>query len=337
MLLKLLKRFTLNVALVICIITTATLTQVTARAEEGGSIKWFAFNCTDSAMTAALDCYLAAKQESLALDWDWISLLAYIGAKNVGNFKKYAVTEIKNLAARLISGVSLADAAKEQPRFSFFDKAYRAVLGGLVGEYTVQEKGGDGKPVWKQKFGLKGFSPIADGYSYSHSDDFGNARSFGGRREHLGHDLMAGVGTPVVAVESGVVETLGWNYFGGWRIGIRSNDGLRYYYYAHLRKDKPYVNGLGQGHAVKAGDVIGYVGQTGYSSRENYNGVRPAHLHIGVQLIFEETRRDNGYELWIDLYELTKFLRKNKSAVAKDGFTGDYRRVYDFFEPDTLQ
>ena len=54
---------------------------------------------------------------------------------------------------------------------------------------------------------------------------------------------MGSIGTPIIAVESGIIEQLGWNQYGGWRIGIRSFDGKRYYYYAHLRKDHPYVEG----------------------------------------------------------------------------------------------
>ncbi len=47
---------------------------------------------------------------------------------------------------------------------------------------------------------------------------------------------MGSIGTPIIAVESGTIEALGWNQYGGWRIGIRSFDKKRYYYYAHLRK-----------------------------------------------------------------------------------------------------
>jgi len=52
------------------------------------------------------------------------------------------------------------------------------------------------------------------------------------------------VGTPVIAVESGYVEAMGWNQYGGWRIGIRSFDKKRYYYYAHLRQNYPYQSDL---------------------------------------------------------------------------------------------
>ena len=73
------------------------------------------------------------------------------------------------------------------------------------------------------------------------------------------------IGTPVIAVESGYVEALGWNQYGGWRIGIRSFDKKRYYYYAHLRQNYPFQAELKEGDVVTAGDVIGYLGHTGYS------------------------------------------------------------------------
>ena len=59
--------------------------------------------------------------------------------------------------------------------------------------------------------------------------------------------MMGQVGTPVIAVESGYVEAMGWNQYGGWRLGIRSFDHKRYYYYAHLRKNYPYQSGLKEG------------------------------------------------------------------------------------------
>ena len=65
---------------------------------------------------------------------------------------------------------------------------------------------------------------------------------------------------PLSRRESGVVEAVGWNQYGGWRIGIRSFDGKRYYYYAHLRQNYPYAEGLAEGSVVTAGDVIGYMG-----------------------------------------------------------------------------
>lgn len=146
--------------------------------------------------------------------------------------------------------------------------------------------------------------------------------------------MMGQVGTPVIAVESGYVEAIGWNQYGGWRLGIRSFDGKRYYYYAHLRKNYPYHKSLKQGSIITAGDVIGYLGRTGYSRTENTNNIDEAHLHFGLQLIFDESQKEGNNEIWVDCYELTKFLSMNRSETLKNQETKEYDRIYDMKDPD---
>lgn len=139
--------------------------------------------------------------------------------------------------------------------------------------------------------------------------------------------MLGSVGTPIIAVESGVVECLGWNRYGGWRIGIRSFDGKRYYYYAHLRRNHPYVNNLKQGMLVKAGEVIGYLGMTGYSYKENANNMKVPHLHFGMQIIFDESQKEGNNEIWINVYNIVNLLSKNKATVKKDAKIGDYYSI----------
>ena len=155
--------------------------------------------------------------------------------------------------------------------YDYYYEAYSAVLGGFLGTYEVEvdDPEVEGGKRWERTYGLKAFSPIAKNYPYNDYDDFGSSRSYGYKRKHLGHDMMGATGTPIIAVESGTVEALGWNQYGGWRIGIRSFDGKRYYYYAHLRQNFPYHLDLEEGDVVMAGDVIGYLGHTGYSTTEN--------------------------------------------------------------------
>ncbi len=233
--------------------------------------------------------------------------------------------------------------------YSYYRNAYGAVLDGLVGAYEIEipsakaplyatpallpDGSVDPDKVWVKKYGLKGYSPIAKGYPYNDFDDFGVARSYGFKRQHLGHDLMGQVGTPVIAVESGYVEAIGWNQTGGWRLGIRSFDGKRYYYYAHLRKNYPYHKSLKQGSIVTAGDVIGYLGRTGYSRNENTNNINESHLHFGLQLIFDESQKDCNNEIWVSCYELTKFLSMNRSETLKNQETKEYNRIYDMKDP----
>lgn len=149
---------------------------------------------------------------------------------------------------------------------------------------------------------------------------------------------MGSIGTPIIAVESGIVEYIGWNQYGGWRIGIRSFDSTRYYYYAHLRKDHPYVLSLAEGDTVKAGDVIGYLGMTGYSITENVNNISIAHLHFGMELIFDESQFNSSNEIWINVYEIIEFLRCNTQEVYLiDTDTYDYARTTDFLEDSVLE
>lgn len=180
---------------------------------------------------------------------------------------------------------------------------------------------------WVKKYGLKGFSPLAKGFDYSDFDDFGVSRSYGYKRQHLGHDMMGQIGTPVIAVESGTVEALGWNQYGGWRIGIRSFDKKRYYYYAHLRQNIPFADKLEEGSVVTAGDVIGYLGHTGYSKTENVNNINTPHLHFGIQLIFDESQKEGNNEIWVDCYALVRFLRRNRSETMKVEGTKHWTRV----------
>lgn len=141
------------------------------------------------------------------------------------------------------------------------------------------------------------------------------------------------MGVPIIAIESGTVEALGWNQYGGWRIGIRSFDGRRYYYYAHLRQNYPYAEGLAEGSTVTAGDVIGYMGHTGYSTQENVNNIEVTHLHWGLQLIFDESQEEGNNEIWIDVYPLTRFLAKHTQPAAKVEGTKEWKRTVRIIDP----
>lgn len=300
----------------------------TVTATSDGTIRWVDFNVSYEALCKAYECDVDTYGSEMHIDW--IDLLSYVAAKNGGEFGATAVSEL-NEAAEKVKNKELTfdEAAEKLKYFSYYKEAYSAVLGGLVGEYEIQES--EGGPYVK-KYGLKAFSPIAKGFPYSDYDDFGVSRSYGYKRQHLGHDMMGQIGTPVICIETGYVEALGWNQYGGWRVGIRSPDKKRYYYYAHLRQDYPYQAKLKEGDLVTAGDVIGYMGHTGYSTKENVNNIDTVHLHYGLELIFDEEWRESGHEIWVDCYNLTRFLYKNRSEVHKVKGTKEWKRTFDMKE-----
>ena len=363
-------------------------------------IKWVDFNVCCNALEKAYQYDVQTHNEEIELHW--IELLAYLAARNGGDFSKFKEKDMATVAEKIMSGeATMESLTADLKYYSYYLEAYTAVLGGLVGEYEIEvlkeesdaameenslginldfaaitslpgkkilveeekelqevfnfnvapdltptispaltnaltpvpTKEEEPERVWVTRYGLKAFSPIAKGYYYYDYDDFGVARSYGYKRKHLGHDMMGEVGTPIVAVESGYVEALGWNRYGGWRIGIRSFDKKRYYYYAHLRKNFPYNKSLEVGSVVTAGDVIGYLGRTGYSTTENTNNIETAHLHFGIQLIFDESQKEGNNEIWIDIYSLTKFLYRNRVETVKNQETKEYSRIYDMRDP----
>ena len=84
---------------------------------------------------------------------------------------------------------------------------------------------------------------------------------------------------------------------------------------------------------MTAGDVIGYLGHTGYSATENVNNIDVPHLHWGMELVFDETRRADGYEIWVDVYPLTRFLAKHTQEVRKVPDTKEWVRSTDMTDP----
>lgn len=289
---------------------------ITANAD---TINWVDFDVSCEAMEYALQQDIATWEEEMHLSW--IEILAVAACRTGG---KCPVDAVKKAASELKQGRSPEELLGSLYKYyGYYRQAYTAVLGGLVGSFAIEK---DGK--WIPQYGLKAFSPIAAGFGYGHCDDFGVGRSYGFRRRHLGHDLMGALGTPIVAVEGGVVEALGWNRYGGWRVGIRSFDGKRYYYYAHLKKDNPFAEGLAEGDLVQAGDLIGYMGRTGYSDQENTNNIETVHLHFGIQLIFDESQKECNSEIWIDAYQIVRLLDRHRSSMAGG------KRLYPYMDLD---
>jgi peptidoglycan LD-endopeptidase LytH len=128
--------------------------------------------------------------------------------------------------------------------------------------------------------------PLPLGKNYAYRSTWGTGRSWGGARIHEGTDLFTPHGMTVRSTCYGIVETKGWNRYGGWRIGIRDIDN-RYHYFAHLAG---YEKSISQGDIVTPGQTIGWVGSSGYG-KPGTSGKFPPHLHYGIY-------RDRGIIEW---------------------------------------
>ena len=293
---------------------------------QADTIRWVDFDVPYESLKYAMDQDIQTFDQEKHLPW--IDILALAACRTGG---KCGLASVKKAAADLKGDCSPEELLGDTYKYyDYYHRAYSAVLGGLVGSYAIEKNG-----QWLPSYGLKAFSPLAAGYGYSHCDDFGVGRSFGFKRKHLGNDLMGSLGTPVVAVEGGVVEAMGWNRYGGWRIGIRSFDSKRYYYYAHLQKDRPFAQGLAVGDMVQAGDLIGFMGRTGYSDKENVNNIETVHLHFGMQLVFDESQKECNSEIWVDVYDIVRLLAAHRSSIVKSD--QGWKRVYPYRDLDAQE
>ena len=289
----------------------------------GETVRWVDFGVPYESLQYAMNADIDSVEKEKHIKW--IEVLALAGCRTGG---KCGLSSVKKAVKDLQGDKSPEELLGNLYKYyDYYYEAFNGALGGLLGNFSIVVDG-EQKPC----YGLKAYSPIAAGYGYSHCADFGNSRSFGFNRKHLGNDLMGSQGTPIVAVEGGLIEAIGWNRYGGWRIGIRSFDSKRYYYYAHLQKDKPFAPGLTEGDIVQAGDLIGFMGRTGYSDKENVNNIETVHLHFGLELVFEESQKECNSEIWIDVYNIVRLLSEHRSTFVKtqDGWV----RKYPFVDLD---
>jgi hypothetical protein len=116
----------------------------------------------------------------------------------------------------------------------------------------------------------------AQGYVFPVYGPSGFGDTFGAPRAttgwHHGEDIFAALGAPVLAVADGTLFSVGWNDVGGNRLWLRDRAGNEFYY-AHLAAFSPLAVDGGR---VLAGDVVGFVGNTGDAE------TTPYHLHFEI-------------------------------------------------------
>ena len=146
----------------------------------------------------------------------------------------------------------------------------------------------------------------ASGEEYvTFENSWGAQRTYGGNRLHEGTDIMTSNNVrgyfPIISVSDGVIEKKGWLPQGGYRIGVRAPSGT-YFYYAHLYN---YAPDLEEGDEVKAGQLLGFMGDSGYGE-EGTVGQFDVHLHFGIYLNFNED------EISVNSYWILKYLEQHK-------------------------
>lgn len=181
--------------------------------EEKKYIKWVDFTPTYEVLsqTSKLDID-SHNDPNSTIKYNWIELLSYLACKYGGNFNRYNSKDLANLTEKLQSGLTMEDLTKDMKNYDYYYESYDAVLHEYIGEYQIEvtnsnnsansnvsenpNTSNDSTTQYQTKYGIKAFLPIAKNYSFSHYDDFGNSRSYGYKRVHLGNDLMGSIRYP---------------------------------------------------------------------------------------------------------------------------------------------
>lgn len=153
-----------------------------------------------------------------------------------------------------------------------------------------------------------------DADTVSFEDSWHAPRSYGGNRKHEGTDIMAGNNIrgyfPVISITDGIVEKMGWLEQGGYRIGIRAKTG-GYFYYAHLDS---YAPGLKAGDSVAAGQLLGFMGDSGYG-KEGTIGKFDVHLHLGIY-IPSDSMEAGSSDMSVNPYWILKILEHSRTELV---------------------
>ena len=131
-------------------------------------IRWVDFSVPYASLKYAMEQDIATYEQEKHISW--IDILALAGCRTGG---KCGLTAVKKATADLKGSRSARELAGDlQKYYDYYHEAYSAVLGGLLGSFSIEVNG-----QWRSSYGLKAFSPIAAGFGYSHCDDFGVSRS----------------------------------------------------------------------------------------------------------------------------------------------------------------
>ena len=136
------------------------------------------------------------------------------------------------------------------------------------------------------------------------SSTFGAARANTGW--HHGTDIFAAFGVPVLAVADGTLFSVGWNKVGGFRLWLRDRQGNQFYY-AHMAGYSPIAT---EGREVKAGQVIGFNGNTGDAQGTPY------HVHFEVHPV---SLLPLGYDGVVDPYPFLLAWRRLQDVALSAG------------------
>ena len=135
------------------------------KAQQDDFIKWVDFNVTYQALDYSIKLDMEYRDSQTPVSF--ISLLAYLAAKNGNNFKRFKTSQLDAVIEQIKSGKTIEELAAGLKYYDYYLEAYTAALSGLVGWYEIEVKDQSSQSGkrWERRYGIKAFSPIAKGFT----------------------------------------------------------------------------------------------------------------------------------------------------------------------------
>ncbi len=249
----------------------------------------------------------------------FVTIVSLLAAKYYGDWEKYDHKDFNEIVEQLKEGKKEKELSQLYDNYSYFKNFYETLFKEFVGRYKISkdvESRGQEEIIFEEKYGLKAYSPIAYGYKISLCSDFDNEINFSKQKGHFGNDIAVKKGVPFVAVESGIVSKT-YKDRDIYKLELRSFDGKRTYIYSNCDRKKPFEDGIKEGTVVAGGQLLGFVGDDNCCKKGGSKILNCPYLHFGIKIKVKTKDREE-IEVYVDTYNILKFLEHHKSALNKD-------------------
>ena len=122
--------------------------------EDENYIKWVDFKITSDVLSKTAKLDIDSHNSDSKIKYNWIELLACLACKNGGNFKKFNQNDLNKLIEQLKNGKTMKDITKNMKYYNYYYEAYSAVLGGFIGNYSIETENEDGTTCFQDKYPL---------------------------------------------------------------------------------------------------------------------------------------------------------------------------------------
>ncbi len=253
---------------------------------------------------------------------NFVKFASLLAAKYYGDWREYSEEDLYKLSDKLQDKDAEKELKQLYSNYDYFYRFYDALFSNFIGTYQIsQEVKDESQPAFHEKYGLKSYFPIAYGYDVKFNDDFDNEINLAKKDGHFGNDILIKQnGTPIIAVESGVVSKSDEEDIQS-KIEITSFDGKRTYIYGSDNEGSKEIkiNALKQYDIVSAGDVIGFFRNDNSDNKKKRAGVLlQPHLHFGLRILIESG--DQKKEVYVNTHNILKILEHHKSEIIKTDY-----------------